>query len=148
MKRFVCTSESDTRALGERLIRVLPVPAFVALTGDLGAGKTALIRGMGEALGIDDVSSPTFTIVHEYNTVPKLMHFDAYRLGDADELYAIGFSDYLAQDAVIVMEWAELVESALPEERLDILVEGSGDEARTVTLAANGDIYERAVERL
>ena len=148
MRRFVLNSEAETRALGGRLLRALPVPAFVALTGDLGAGKTALIRGMGEALGIDGVSSPTFTIVHEYDTVPRLLHFDAYRLADADELYAIGFSDYLKQDAVVVMEWAELVGEALPAQRLDILIEGSGDEPRTLTLSASGEAYEGAVDAL
>ena len=148
MKTIVCKTEQQTGDLGRRLMRALPVPSFVALYGDLGAGKTALVRGMGEALGVDTVTSPTFTIVQEYDTKPKLYHFDAYRLSDADELYAIGFDDYLRENAVLVMEWAELVEEALPQERLELTILGSGAEERTVFAEAKGAVYERILEQL
>ncbi len=134
--------------LGARLVKCLTPPAFEALHGDLGAGKTALVRGMGEALGVDTVTSPTFTIVQEYDTKPKLYHFDAYRLSDADELYAIGFDDYLRENAVLVMEWAELVEEALPQERLVLTSLVSGAEERTVFAEAKGAVYERILEQL
>ena len=147
-KRFVCKQESDMLALGGRLASLLTPPAFVALHGGLGAGKTALVRGMGQRLGADAVSSPTFTIVQEYDTQPKLLHFDAYRLADADELLAIGFTDYLCEDAILVMEWAELVESALPAQRLELTIEGSGDQARSVRALARGRAYERLLEKL
>ena len=148
MKTIVCKTESETEALGARLIKHLTAPAFVALYGDLGAGKTALVRGMGAALGTREVRSPTFTIVHEYETKPKLLHFDAYRLADAEELYAIGFADYLTQDAVCVLEWAERVPDALPAERLDVSLSGSGEEPRTVCLAPRGERYESVVDAL
>lgn len=135
-------------ALGGRLGRALLPGAFVALHGDLGAGKTVLVRGVGAALGVSDVTSPTFTIVQEYDTQPRLLHFDAYRLADADELYAIGFDDYLAQDAVILMEWAELVQEALPPDRLELTIEGDGDAPRHVSLCALGAAYEEVLERL
>ncbi len=135
-------------ALGGRLARALDAPAFVALHGELGAGKTALVRGMGAALGESDVTSPTFTIAHEYATQPKLYHFDAYRLADAEELMAIGFTDYLNEDALIVMEWAELVEDALPRERIDISIVGSGEGLRTVRIQPNGARYEGMAERI
>ena len=129
-------------------MKSLTAPAFVALYGDLGAGKTALVRGMGAALGTLEVRSPTFTIVHEYETKPKLLHFDAYRLADAEELYAIGFADYLSQDAVCVLEWAERVPEALPAERLDIRLIGSGEEPRTLRFTPHGERYEKVLEAL
>lgn len=135
--------------LGERLLRELPVPAVVALYGDLGAGKTALVRGMGRALGLETITSPTFTIVHEYDTTPQLCHFDAYRLNDADALYDIGFDDYRNRAAaILVLEWAELVENALPHERLNVRLTGSGEEPREILLTPIGTRYERTVKML
>jgi len=147
-KTVFCPKESDMQLLGKRLASILTAPAFVALHGDLGAGKTALVRGMGEHLGATDITSPTFTIVQEYDTVPRLLHFDAYRLADEDELYAMGFEDYLAEDAFLVMEWAELVQDAVPTEHLEITIRGSGSEVRTVELSAVGARYEDVLERL
>lgn len=148
MKTIVCKTEQETESLGRRLLCALPVPSFVALYGDLGAGKTALVRGMGAEAGTDEVRSPTFTIVHEYRSNPKLIHFDAYRLADEEELYAIGFEDYLAQDAVLVLEWAERIVPALPKERLELRLFGSGDEPRFVLLKPFGKIYESVVDAL
>ena len=148
MKTIVCTTEEETQSLGRRLVRALPVPSFVALYGDLGAGKTALVRGMGAEVGTAEVRSPTFTIVHEYETQPRLIHFDAYRLSDAEELFAIGFEDYLAQDAIIVLEWAERVPEALPLERLEIHLSGSGDEPRIIEINSVGSGYESVVNAL
>ncbi|MDD4310948.1 MAG: tRNA (adenosine(37)-N6)-threonylcarbamoyltransferase complex ATPase subunit type 1 TsaE [Eubacteriales bacterium] len=145
---MVCKTEEETQALGSKLIRMLPVPSFLALYGDLGAGKTALVRGMGEQAGTREVRSPTFTIVHEYETSPRLIHFDAYRLSDADELFAIGFEEYLAQNAVVVLEWAERVPEALPKERLEIRLLGSGEEPRTLEFHPLGKQYESVVNAL
>ena len=125
-------------ALGERVASLIGRRGFIALYGDLGAGKTVFARGVARAFGIDRVSSPTFTIVCEYPTSPKLYHFDAYRLSDADELYAIGFADYLKEDALILIEWANLVPEALMRDRLDVTIEGSGPDARTVTIEPHG----------
>lgn len=149
LKRFVCRTEEETMALGERLLLAVPVPGVIALYGDLGAGKTALVRGMGRALGIDSITSPTFTIVHEYRTKPQLCHFDAYRLDGADAIFEIGFDEYLAKpDAVLVLEWAELVEDALPHDRLNVRLTGSGDDPREICLEPVGNAYERAVTAL
>ena len=147
-REFFCKTETDTLALGKRLGALLPSGTFVALHGDLGAGKTVLVRGIASALGIREVTSPTFTIVQEYDTTPRLLHFDAYRLSDEDELYAIGFDDYLRQDAILIMEWAELVSNAVPEERLDVLIEGEGVGTRRIVLSASGAVYERILEKL
>ena len=118
------------------------------LYGDLGAGKTALVRGMGMALGTEDVMSPTFTIIHEYDTVPPLVHIDAYRLDSGEALLDIGFSDYLNAGNIIVVEWAELVEDVLPEERLNIRISARPDGTRALTMEPVGGAYERMVHGL
>ena len=141
-------TEQDMEALGARIARAFPRGGFVALYGDLGAGKTVLCRGAGRALGLDHLSSPTFTIVQEYPTDPLLFHFDAYRLADEDELYAMGYEDYLSRDGLLLMEWADRVPGALPRERLDIEIAGSGAEERTVRLVPRGADYERLVSEL
>ena len=147
-RTMTLTTEQDMEALGARIAQALPHGGFVALYGDLGAGKTVLCRGAGRALGLDHLSSPTFTIVQEYPTAPPLFHFDAYRLEDEDELYAMGFEDYLDRDGLLLMEWADRVPNALPRERLDIRIVGSGAEERTVRLMPHGDAYERLVSEL
>ncbi len=141
-------TESEMEALGARIAQALPAGGFVALYGDLGAGKTVLCRGAGRALSLDHLSSPTFTIVQEYPTMPPLFHFDAYRLADEDELYAMGFEDYLDRNGLILMEWADRVPLALPRERLDIEIVGSGADERTVRLIPHGMSYEGLVKAL
>ena len=141
-------TEQDMEALGTRIAQALPDGGFVALCGDLGAGKTVLCRGAGRSLGLDHLSSPTFTIVQEYPTMPPLFHFDAYRLEDEEELYAMGFEDYLDRGGLILMEWADRVPLALPRERLDIDIVGSGADERLVRLLPHGDPYEGLVSEL
>jgi tRNA threonylcarbamoyladenosine biosynthesis protein TsaE len=141
-------TEGDMEALGARIARALPRGGFVALYGDLGAGKTVLCRGAGHALGLVHLSSPTFTIVREYPTAPPLFHFDAYRLADEDELYAMGYEDYLDRGGLILMEWADRVPLALPRERLVIEIAGSGADERTVRLTSHGADYDSLVRDL
>ena len=108
-------SADETQALGQRLAKRLLPGDVIAYFGDLGAGKTALTRGIAQGLGVTDlVTSPTYTIVNEYLTgrIP-LFHFDMYRLGSADELFDIGWEDYLARGGVCAVEWSENVEDAL-----------------------------------
>ncbi len=146
---FECVGEPDMLAFGARVAALLPDRAFVALHGDLGAGKSVFTRGIGRAFGILDMPSPTFTIVAEHNEGTRpLLHFDAYRLSDADELYAIGFDDYVKRDAVIAMEWAELVQEALPKKRLDVTIVGSGELPREITVTGIGEAYEKLVDML
>ena len=135
-------TEAQMLALGAQIARRIDLHGFIALYGDLGSGKSVFARGAASALGVTHVSSPTFTIVCEYPTEPKLYHFDAYRLSDADELFAIGYADYLSEDALLLMEWANLVPEALPAERLDLSIEGSGMDVRTVSIEPHGKRYE------
>ena len=108
-------SADETQALGQRLAKRLLPGDVIAYFGDLGAGKTALTRGIAQGLGVTDlVTSPTYTIVNEYLTgrIP-LFHFDMYRLGSSDELFDIGWEDYLARGSICAVEWSEGVEDAL-----------------------------------
>lgn len=134
---FVTNSEQETEELGARLAERLEPGAVIAFTGDLGTGKTAFTRGLARGLGISDrVTSPTFTIVNEYEggRLP-LFHFDMYRLGSSDELFDIGWEDYLARGGVCAVEWSENVSDALEEG--SVLVEirrGARDNQRVIAV--------------
>lgn len=107
-------SEQETEQLGEQVARKLPRGTVIAYTGELGMGKTAFTRGLARGLGCRGrVTSPTFTIVNEYEGDIPLFHFDLYRLGSSDELFDIGWEDYLARGGVCAVEWSENVEDAL-----------------------------------
>ena len=136
--QFTTNQVKETRALGQQLAERLKPGQIVAFTGDLGAGKTAFVSGMAQGLGISDrVTSPTFTIVNEYEGGRfPLFHFDLYRLSSAEELFDIGWEDYLARGGVCAVEWSENAAQALEGEpviRVDIQ-RGSGDDQRVVTI--------------
>ena len=117
-------NEAETEAIGCALAARLAPGAVVAFSGDLGAGKTAFVRGMARGLGISQrVTSPTFTIVNEYEggRLP-LFHFDMYRLTDADALFDIGWEDYLDRDGVCAVEWSEQVSEALPPDTVYVTI--------------------------
>ena len=130
-------SPDQTRALGRKLAQALQGGAVVAFTGDLGAGKTAFVSGMAEGLGIEErVTIPTFTIVNEYEggRLP-LFHFDMYRLGSADELFHIGWEDYLARNGVCAVEWSENVEEALDGDTIRVdISRGQDENTRIITI--------------
>ena len=131
MAEFISKSEHDTEELGRRFASVLPGGTVVAMYGDLGAGKTAFVRGMG----LDcRVSSPTFTIVNEYLGQRELIHFDMYRLSSADELFDIGWEDYLARGAVCVVEWSEKVQDAFFGDEIVVRIDKLSDTERRITI--------------
>ena len=137
-EQFVSNSEEETEALGRRLGEILDQSTVVAFTGDLGAGKTAFTRGLAKGLDIPDrVTSPTFTIVNEYEggRLP-LFHFDMYRLSSADELFDIGWEDYLARGGVCAVEWSEQAEDALPPDAIRVTIARcpEADSWRTITI--------------
>ena len=129
-------SESETEAVGEALATTLSPGTVIAFTGDLGAGKTAFTRGLARGLGISErVTSPTFTIVNEYEggRLP-LFHFDMYRLESSEELFDIGWEDYLRRGGVCAVEWSEKVADALVGAlRVDIR-RGEGERDRVITM--------------
>jgi len=134
---YLSHSAQETEAFGEDLARRLRPGAVIACTGALGAGKTAFTRGLARGLGCRArVTSPTFTIVNEYDGPIPLFHFDLYRLSGADELYEIGWDDYLARGGVCVVEWSERAGDALPPDVIcvDIARCDGNDNWRSITV--------------
>lgn len=131
----ITNSETETEELGERFGARVPDGSVVALYGELGSGKTAFVRGMARGMGIDClVNSPTFTIVNEYMGKRNLFHFDMYRLGGADELYDIGWEDYLNRRGVCAVEWSENVSGAFEGDEYAVRFEKLGDDSRRITI--------------
>lgn len=132
---FETHSPEQTEALGEALGKALKPGAVVAYTGDLGAGKTAFTRGLAKGLGASEpVTSPTYTIVNEYlsGRIP-LFHFDMYRLGSSEDLFDIGWEDYLERGGVCALEWSENVADAL-ENPIRVQLEKTGESSRRITI--------------
>jgi len=136
-------SLAATRALGRKLGAALRPGDFVALTGDLGSGKTLLVKAMAEGAGAEPASSPSFALVNLYGGPAPLQHLDLYRLSGPAELFALGFDDLLEEPVATVCEWADRAGGALPPDRLDIALEHAGDRARTERLRATGPRGER-----
>ena len=136
----ITESEKETISEGEKLGRVLTPGSVVALYGDLGVGKTAFTRGIAQGLGIDvSVSSPTFTIVNEYPGSIPLFHFDMYRLESKDELFDIGWDDYLERGGVCAVEWSEKVPGAFPADTIVVKLEALGGDSRRLEIFTKGD---------
>jgi tRNA threonylcarbamoyladenosine biosynthesis protein TsaE len=132
---FITHSPAETEAVGAALGRILKPGVILAYRGDLGAGKTAFTRGLAQGLDCREiVTSPTYTIVNEYLTgrLP-LFHFDMYRLASSDDLWDIGWEDYLERGGVCAVEWSENVEDAM-EDAIYVTIEKLGDEMRRITL--------------
>lgn len=120
---------------------------MISLVGDLGAGKTQFAKGFGAGLGITDtIVSPSFVLMAEYRGRLRLFHVDLYRLADAAEAMAGGLIDDRQTEGVTLVEWAERLADALPGERLDVLIDGAGDEPRVITLRPGDATYARYLE--
>ena len=133
--QFLTTTPEQTEALGERFAAALHGGEIIAYRGELGAGKTAFTRGLARGLGISmRVTSPTYTIVNEYTggRLP-LFHFDMYRLHDADDLFDIGWEDYLERGGVCAVEWSENVAEAMTG-AITVTIEKTADDARRITI--------------
>ena len=137
-----------TRGAGRRLGKALVAGDFVALTGELGAGKTLLVKAMAEGAGAEEASSPTFALVNLYRGPVPLQHLDLYRLSGPAELFALGFDDLLAEPAATVCEWSERAQGALPADRLEIALAYAGPHARTLRANATGPRGERLIRAL
>lgn len=150
-KTFTTTSPSETIALGEALGRSLVGGTTIALVGPLGAGKTHLVKGIATGNGgpqADAVTSPTFTLINEYPGRFTLYHIDAYRLGDASELIALGFEELIGPDCAVVVEWADRVIAALPHDLLRIELQPTGETGRTFSLTALGPMARQCLASL
>ncbi len=136
-------SEAQTIALARALGKRLKPGDLVALFGDLGAGKTRFVRGLASGLGHDPtlVSSPTFVIINEYATSddsPPLVHVDAYRLSGPEDLATIAWDPSEVGESIAALEWAERLADALPETRIDVDIEHTGDDRRRITITPRG----------
>ena len=132
---FITNAPEETEALGERLAKILTPGTIIAYRGDLGAGKTAFTRGLARGLGCHElVTSPTYTIVNEYlgGRLP-LFHFDMYRLRSSDDLFDIGWDDYLDRCGVCAVEWSENVDDAM-EDAIYVTIEKLGENSRRITI--------------
>ena len=148
MKKIYLENEQKTKEIGYKLGELLFPGSVICLIGDLGAGKTTMTQSLAQALKVDDyITSPTFTIVNEYEGDIPLYHFDVYRIGSSDEMYDIGYEEYINGEGVCIIEWANLIEDILPEEYLYIELNYK-DMSREMTLKPIGEKYEKIVEEL
>jgi tRNA threonylcarbamoyladenosine biosynthesis protein TsaE len=130
---FHTQSEEETIALGEKLEAELPAKAVVLLIGNLGAGKTTLAKGIVKGLGAaqpDEVSSPTFTLIHEYS--PSVYHIDLYRLDREDQVATLGLDEIFDRNAVVLIEWGERFPRVMPADRIEIRLRATGENSREI----------------
>ncbi len=147
-RRVLTTADPEaTTRLGLALGRVAEAGDLVCLWGDLGAGKTHLAKAFGAGLGVEaTIISPSFILMAEYAGRLPLFHLDPYRLATAEDALAGGLIDERQRDGVTLVEWPERLGDALPEARLDVRIDGAGDDPRTITLIAGTDRYARYLE--
>lgn len=137
---YLSHSPEETEHIGEMLGRRLRPGTVVAYHGGLGMGKTAFTRGLARGLGCAGrVTSPTFTIVNEYDGATPLFHFDMYRLGSSDELFDIGWEDYLTRGGVCAVEWSERVDDAMPADTLWVDIARGTDESDRIITITGGE---------
>ncbi|MBI5085976.1 MAG: tRNA (adenosine(37)-N6)-threonylcarbamoyltransferase complex ATPase subunit type 1 TsaE [Acidobacteria bacterium] len=134
-RSYTARTEEETIALGARLAAGWTRPCVALLIGNLGAGKTTLAKGIAEGLGAaraEDVSSPTFPLIHEYGGTGEVLHIDLYRLDTAAEVESLGLDEVFGRGAVVLLEWAERFPELMPEERIEIRIEPQPDESRLI----------------
>ena len=150
LERKVVTREpAETRALATALAAAARPGDLISLIGDLGAGKTQFAKGFGVGLGIEDtIVSPSFVLMAEYRGRLPLFHIDLYRLADAAEALAGGLVDERQAEGVTLIEWAERLADAMPDDRLEIVIEGTGDDPRTIAVRAEGIAYARYLDEV
>ena len=146
---FKSVSVGETITFGERLGRLLAPGDVIALVGELGAGKTTMVKGIVQGLGVTDrraVKSPTFALVHRYEGRIPVYHFDAYRLENAQEMLDIGSDEMIYGDGVSIIEWADNVPECLPEEYLKVTLTAVSENERTIEVCGYGDRYNKIIE--
>ncbi len=142
---FFTKSPTETRRLGERIGKILLPGDVVALTGELGSGKTVLTKGIARGLGIkgNPVRSPSFLLIKEYSGKIPLFHFDLYRLKNPEELNSIGYEEYFSGKGVVAIEWAERAKNFLPEEYLEIALSILNKNGRKISLRKKGESIKK-----
>ena len=140
MPVYRTTSEEETIALGERIAKELPPKRVVLLIGELGAGKTTLAKGIIKGLGVaapDEVSSPTFTLIHEYGNEGRAYHIDLYRLDEPREVTTLGLQDIFDRQAIVLIEWGERFPQFLPAQRTEIRIRATHEQEREIEVENN-----------
>jgi len=147
---YYSASVADTDRLGAALAAALPDGAVVALCGTLGAGKTRLVQALAAACGIDrsEVTSPTFVLCQEHIGSRTLYHFDVYRLSGDEEFLRLGPQEYFSAGGITLIEWADKVAASLPDERLNVVIEVTGESSRQITLRACGEGMQKVLAAL
>ena len=148
MYNFISKNENDTINFACNFAKLLHNGDIIVLTGDLGSGKTKFTQGILKYFDLEDeISSTTFTIVNEYEGRMPLYHFDVYRIGCSEEMYDIGFDEYIDSDGVCIIEWANIIEDILPDEylKIELMYKETG---REMILTPFGQKYEEIVEEL
>ncbi len=150
MKEIITNSPDETFALGKKVGRLVKPGMVICLSGEMGAGKTAITQGIVEGAGVEDyVTSPTYTIVNEYRGRIPIYHFDVFRIEDMEELYEIGFDEYLYGEGVVIIEWASYIKEILPQEYLWISIKKDKNFTnRIFTFTAEGKFYEDLIKEL
>ena len=150
MVKIVSHGEDVTHQLGYKLGGLLSKGDVVCLTGDLGAGKTTLSKAIAKGLGVEeDVTSPTFTLIHEYMGRLPLYHFDVYRIRKVEEMEDLGYEEYFYGDGVCLIEWASIIEELIPTEHLWIhITRGDGDQSREIEIKGTTGHFQRMIEEL
>ncbi len=140
--KYISNSYEDTQKIAAEFANTLKEGDVICVYGDLGVGKTAFAKGLAKGLGINEpITSPTFTILNVYNGSLPLYHFDVYRIADSDEMYEIGYEEYVYGDGVSVIEWPELINDILPDKRYDIEIAkdyDKGENYRTIDIKEVG----------
>ena len=131
---FITSSEKETLDVAYNLASKIVGNKVICLNGELGAGKTVFVKGFCKFFGIEEISSPTFTLVNEYDGNKKVFHFDVYRLSDEDEFYEIGGEEYF-EKGVCIIEWSDVIKDAIPDDAIDVRIEKSGENTRKITIA-------------
>ncbi|MGO1370071.1 tRNA (adenosine(37)-N6)-threonylcarbamoyltransferase complex ATPase subunit type 1 TsaE [Senegalia sp. (in: firmicutes)] len=139
----------ETEKLGEKIGKLLNSGDVICLDGDLGAGKTTLTKSIARGLEVEEyVTSPTFTIVNEYDGRLHVNHFDVYRIADIDEMYDIGYEEYIYSESVSIIEWASNIGEILPDQRIEIYIETIDANSRKFNIKLIGERYKYLEEEL
>ena len=139
----------DTERLGKIISKSMEKGTLICLDGDLGVGKTALTQFIAKEFGVKEyIVSPTFTIIKEYNGKLPFYHMDVYRIGSEEDMYDLGWDEYIYSEGVTVIEWSDLIEGILPEERINIEIKRIDDDKREINIKGKGTVYEKLIKEL
>lgn len=142
-------NQREMEELAKRLSTLLGPGDVICLTGDLGAGKTTFTQALAKGLGVDEyVTSPTFTLIQEYEGRLPLYHFDVYRIQDVSEMEDIGYEEYFYGKGITVIEWASLIEEILPPDKMWIEIQSSGFSEREICFNGTNTYYEKMIKEL